>query len=671
MKKILSVILVLAMLLSMAACGGETTDEPTPSADPAAPSSSTTPSTPSTPAAPTPTTPESTEGFGGRTFADEQVYNTLYSSEVATMNYLYSSTEIDMITGVNCSTTLLAVDNHGIQQPCAATSYEVSDDGLTYTFHIREGQYWYDCDGNEMAELTAEDFVTPIVWCSDAANDSGNSGSCEIIKNSKAYYDQTAAIIAGETPETNLTPEDIGAHATDKYTLVYELEYAAPYFPSLVEFGCYFAANKECLDTHGAEFGTDNTKMWYCGAYIMDEFEPQEIHHYVKNENFWDADRVYIEEINRQYNAEAATLQPTLFLQGEVCDTEVSSDLLSEWQGDPEKSKMITTSRISTSYSYFWGFDFEPRVTDTDHNDQVNEMWRIAVNNENFRKSIMYGMDRIRALQVSYPANAKELIRNTLVPKQYCSYDGKDYTEYGDLAAIADVDFFDPEKAKEYRDKAIEELRPQLQAAGYDFPIEIVTQYNGSADWGKECMVIKQQMEELLGSDYITWTILNFGSQGFLAGTRRCGNYCMQKLNGGGDYIDPETWYFLTDNENNYIFEYDTTEKYEINTKTPETLAITEEYYGMMDKAIAERSDMKNRFTLFANAEAFFLSHAMAIPYRATGGGYTATKLDPFEATNSACGWTYLSYRYQHVYEEAMSQEMYEAELAAWEAGEI
>ena len=143
----------------------------------------------------------------------------------------------------------------------------------------------------------------------------------------------------------------------------------------------------------------------------------------------------------------------------------------------------------------------------------------------------------------------------------------------------------------------------------------------------------------------------------------------MQKLNGGADYMDPDTWYFITEVGNNYCFNYDTTEKYEVNTKTAETLALFEEYHKMFDEGKNERLDLEKRYNLIADAEAFWLEHAMGIPYRATGGGYTATYMNVFEGPQSACGWSYLSYYGQKIYETAMSQENYNTALAAWQSG--
>ena len=380
----------------------------------------------------------------------------------------------------------------------------------------------------------------------------------------------------------------------------------------------------------------------------------------MKNENYWDAANVHIERIEQSYNAEAGTLSPTMFLNGEVDYTAVSSDLLTEWLANPDTAKMVTPTVVTTNYTYYYGFNFEPMFDAQYEPDN----WRLAVNNENFRQSIYHGLDRIRALQVAYPNNAKDLINNTITPKGFVKSETKDYTLYGDLAVFTEGDSFNESLALEFKAKAVEELT----AAGAKFPVKILMQYNGSSDWAKECVVLKQQLEGLLGSDYIEIVINNFGSQNFLSGTRRCGNYAMQKLNGGADYMDPETWIWMTDVGNNYTFAIDTTDRFEKTTKSPETVAIVNEYLSMLDTARGETMDVDARYTAFANAEAFYLSHAMLIPLSATGGTYEATKLNPFEGTYSSCGWSYLRWKGQRVYETAMSSDMFYTQLEAWEA---
>ena len=77
-------------------------------------------------------------------------------------------------------------DNEGVHQPALAESYEVSEDGLTYTFHLRQGLEWVDSQGRKVADLTANDFVAGMQHMMDA------QGGLEyliegVIKNASQY----------------------------------------------------------------------------------------------------------------------------------------------------------------------------------------------------------------------------------------------------------------------------------------------------------------------------------------------------------------------------------------------------------------------------------------------------------------------------------------------------
>ena len=72
---------------------------------------------------------------------------------------------LDIITNMeNFVDGLVDFDKYGVMIPCLATDWEISDDELTYTFHIREGVNWYTCDGEEYAPVTAHDFVDAAKW---------------------------------------------------------------------------------------------------------------------------------------------------------------------------------------------------------------------------------------------------------------------------------------------------------------------------------------------------------------------------------------------------------------------------------------------------------------------------------------------------------------------------
>ena len=339
MKKLLALLCALVMILGVAAgCTG-----PANGNDPSAGNNG------------------GSTGPDGRTRSAEQTYRMLYNSEVSTLNYLYSASEIDMIFGANCVETLVSSDSYGNLQPAAATSWEVSDDGLTWTLKIREGMKWYDYTGAEKGEVTAEDWVTGAEWVLNAANDSSNSHMMKgYIAGAQEYYDYTSAIVKGETPAEAVSADSIGVKAIDKYTLQYTLTQPRVYFLSLLEFGCYYPMSAACIEENGADLGIDNTRMWYCGAYLMDEFAPQQVHVYVKNPNYWDAENVHIERVERKYNAEAGTLAPTMFLNGEIDYTEISSDLLAEWMSNEDTAKLVSPTIKQTNYSFYFGFNFEP-----------------------------------------------------------------------------------------------------------------------------------------------------------------------------------------------------------------------------------------------------------------------------------------------------------------------
>ena len=178
---------------------------------------------------------------------------------------------------------------------------------------------------------------------------------------------------------------------------MYTLEAPTPYFLSGLTYTPWFPAYGPLLDELGKDFGTSNDKLYYCGAYILAEYEPQVKHKYVKNYNNWDADKIYITEINRRYNAEAATLAPNMVLRGEIDYADISTDIVDDWKAN--NPQYLSKKRLDTMWSYFYCFNFNP----TYDASYKPEDWLKAVNNENFRHSIMSAFDRAYAIRAFEP----------------------------------------------------------------------------------------------------------------------------------------------------------------------------------------------------------------------------------------------------------------------------
>lgn len=131
------------------------------------------------------------------------------------------------------------------------------------------------------------------------------------------------------------------------------------------------------------------------------------------------------------------------------------------------------------------------------------ENWVIAVNNENFRKTIFHAFNRAEYIAAEFPGDDPAMhLLNTVTPKGFAINpdNGRDYVTYGGLAKYTDGDSFNEALALEYKAKAVEELT----AAGATFPIKMPINYRAdSNNWANATVVMEQQIEKLLGTDFV------------------------------------------------------------------------------------------------------------------------------------------------------------------------
>ena len=206
----------------------------------------------------------------GYTLDDKYVTNSGYNVNI--WDAIATSYTSDSMFTTGTFDFLLEYDIKGVQQPCLATSYDVSADGTVYTFHLRDDVYWVDQQGRQLEQVTANDWVTSMMHLADNNDELGylmtSTDGCGI-KNYDAYIASECAF------------DEVGVKAIDDFTLEYTLEADFPSFITMMGYGCFAPMNynfyKSQGGTFGAEgdeytagnYGTSPSTIAYCGAYVI------------------------------------------------------------------------------------------------------------------------------------------------------------------------------------------------------------------------------------------------------------------------------------------------------------------------------------------------------------------------------------------------------------------
>lgn len=589
-QKLLALVLAIVMLLPVAACKpAETTTAPdAPQSDSSAPATET------------------------KKPVEYTTYTEVYSTEVATLNYLSTTTTDITAIAYLCLDGLVEHDQYGIMRPCLATSWEISDDATVYTFHLKQGVKWYTYEGKEYAELKAGDFVAAAEWILNAANASkvANTWYNNIV-GAKDYFD-------GKTTDFST----VGIKALDDYTLQYTLLGPVPYFLKVVSNNVWFPAQADFLKECGAQFGTSNDTMLYCGAYLLKTFEPEYQRTFVMNDNYWNKDIITIKTLQFRYNKEASANGPALYLRGETDHVSLGTDIIEEWKADPELWKQVHRAQY-TNMSYWLAFNFNP----TYEEQYAPADWNLAVNNVNFRKAMFYAYDRYAATMTLDAYTYEDKVLNTFTRPGLVTTGDTDYLAMSGLDQYSSqANLFNAEEALKFKEAAIADLTGKVA-----FPIQVTMPYNVSNNaTTKRVQVMEQQLESVLGTDFIDVVLIGYSGSSFNAEVRNAGKWSMIELGWGPDYADPMSM-------------FDPLLKASLGKNWGKIYLATEYYdealgYGTFEKMALEANaivnDLAARYEGFAAAEKFLLDNALVIPAYKSAGGYIASKLDPFS------GWT-------------------------------
>ena len=347
-----------------------------------------------------------------------QVLNLSKENDVITMDSTLASDGMSFEVINMCIEGLETTNENADIVPALAESYDVSDDDLTYTFHLRDAK-WSNGD-----PVTAADFE--YAW-KDAATDP----TCDY-----AYiFGSDGACIKGadEAMGDPAKKDEIAVKAVDDKTLEVTLSRKTPYFVSLTTFPPFYPVNEKFAEEQGDQYGLSPDNLLYCGPFKLDEWVKGNSLKLSKNADYWGADDVALEEININIVPEPSSAA-LAYENGTTDYARLNSSLVDKYK-DNEAYKSVLGS-----FLWYLQYNFE--------NGDLQ--------NENLRKALTYAVDKENLTQNvlkdgSIPAEGFVTVKLANGP------DGKDYRETAEGYFTETGE--DSEKlAQEYWEKAKKEL---------------------------------------------------------------------------------------------------------------------------------------------------------------------------------------------------------------------
>ncbi|WP_121994611.1 peptide ABC transporter substrate-binding protein [Brucella intermedia] len=210
----------------------------------------------------------------------ETVLNRGNDTDPATLDHHRTSTVSEGNVLRDLYDGLTIQDAKGEAIPGVAKSWDISEDGTVYTFHLRDNAKWSNGD-----PVTAGDFQFTFRRLMDPKTAAGYASMLFVIKN--------AEDIAGGKKPT----DQLGVEAVDDHTLKVTLNSPAPYFLELLTHQTGFPLHQKSVEANGDKFTTPG-KMVTNGAYMLESFTPNDKIVMKKNPHYYEADQVKIDTIN-------------------------------------------------------------------------------------------------------------------------------------------------------------------------------------------------------------------------------------------------------------------------------------------------------------------------------------------------------------------------------------
>ncbi len=409
------------------------------------------------------------------------------------------SISIDMVENLFLGLTDLAFDINTSEttiMPELATSWEVSEDGLVYAFHMRKDVVW--SDGKP---VTAHDIEYAVRRTCDPATASDYAYVLYIIKGAKE-------VNTGEITDLS----HIGVKAVDDYTIQFALNHPAGYFPSIAGMWVARPVPRWAIEKYGDKW-TEPENIVTNGSYLLKEWKHEDEIVMVKNPDYYDADKVDIDVVRSVIIGEDSTGM-AMYEAGELDSTPCPLEDVDRVKADPVLSKeYVNMPDVAT---YYYGFNNTKPPMD---NPLVRKAFSAAINRQALIDFILKG-GQTPATTFTCPGL------------------------FGHIPPAEGVGIgYDPEAAKKY-------LADAGYPGGKGLP-EVTLMFNTSESHAKIAQAIQQMWKDVLGVD------VNLTNQEWKVYLETLTEDAPQifRLGWGADYADANNFVYevfhSTDSDNN------------------------------------------------------------------------------------------------------------------------
>lgn len=494
-KKLLSVVLASTLALSMIGCGSSAVNGVTESENSG-----------NTDAAQTGGTTASGDGSSDLNIMLETPVESLDPQQAT------DGTSFEVIA--DYTDGLMQMDADGQAVYAIAESVDVSDDGLTYTFHLRDDANWSNGEA-----VTAADFV--FAW--QRAVDPEIASEYSYMLSDIGQIVNAQDIIDGTKDKSEL-----GVTAVDDKTLEVKLNVPVSYFLSLMYFPTFYPVNQAFFESCADTFATSPETTLSNGAFILDDYQPAATTiHLTKNPDYYGADSVKLAGLNYQVIQDSQQALMS-YQSGDLDTTLVNGEQVDQVKDDP------AFTAIGAGYLWY----ISPNIQEVKELQNVNIRYAftMALNREAITTDVLK--------DGSAPTY-------TAVPMDFAAGpDGSDFS--ADQEKFSDVCRFDADAALEYWNKGLEELGVS--------EITITMIHDADDAPIKVAQVVKEQLETTLPG--LTVELQQMPKKERVQ-RMQDGDFELGLTRWGPDYADPMTYLgmWVTNNSNNYGFwsnsEYD------------------------------------------------------------------------------------------------------------------